>query len=112
MIDKTEFLKQYRDKSDTYPSGELLNAMLGTAARFVECESLEPRKPTTPLDAVWEVPMGWSDRFFDQAETIISKWSTTPTLSKVQAIILVLNYQANRSSKSSASWQIGGLVRK
>ncbi|KAI8881402.1 hypothetical protein K501DRAFT_334749 [Backusella circina FSU 941] len=110
LIDKSEFLKQYRNKADTYPPGELLNAMLGAAARFVECESLEPRKSTTPLDAIWEVPMGWSDRFFDQAETIISKWSTTPTLSKVQAIILVLNYQANRSSKSSASWQIGGLA--
>ncbi|CAO3624712.1 unnamed protein product [Mucor hiemalis] len=109
VIDKTEFLKQYRDRIETYPSGELLNAMFGAAARFVECESLEPeRKRALPADAVWDVPVGWSNHFFDQAEYIISKWSNAQTVSNVQAIILILNHRGDRDSKSSACWQLGG----
>jgi hypothetical protein len=111
VINKTEFLKQYRDRVETYPSGELLNAMFGAAARFVECESAEvERKRNLPSDAIWDVPLGWSNKFFDQAEYIISKWPTNPTISNVQAIILILNHRGDRDSKSSASWQLGGFV--
>jgi hypothetical protein len=111
IINKTEFLKQYRDQIGTYPSGELLNAMFGAAARFVECERLDPeRMKNIADDAVWDIHVGWSDHFFDQADFIISKWSTTPTLSKVQAIILILNHRGNRDSRSSACWQMGGFV--
>ncbi|KAL9560117.1 hypothetical protein MBANPS3_000081 [Mucor bainieri] len=111
VIDKTEFIKQYRDRVDSYPSGELLNAMFGAAARFVECESVEPeRKRTLPSDAVWDVPVGWSNKFFDQAEYIISKWPTNPTISNVQAITLILNHRGDRDSKSSACWQLGGFA--
>ncbi|OAD08807.1 fungal-specific transcription factor [Mucor lusitanicus CBS 277.49] len=111
VIDKTEFIKQYRDRVETYPSGELLNAMFGAAARFVECESVEPeRKRALPSDAVWDVPVGWSNKFFDQAEYIISKWPTNPTISNVQAIILILNHRGDRDSKSSACWQLGGFA--
>ncbi|KAI8083916.1 fungal-specific transcription factor domain-containing protein [Thamnidium elegans] len=109
VIDKTEFLKQYRDRVETYPSGELLNAMFGAAARFVECESLEPeRKRCLPSDAVWDIPVGWSNHFFDQAEYIITTWSSSQTVSNVQAIILILNHRGDRESKSSACWQLGG----
>jgi hypothetical protein len=112
VIDKTEFLKQYRDRINCYPSGELLNAMFGAAARFVECESLEPeRKRALPADAIWDVPVGWSNKFFDQAEYIISKWSNAQTMSNVQAIILILNHRGDRDSKSSACWQMGGYVK-
>lgn len=111
VIDKTEFIKQYRDRVETYPSGELLNAMFGAAARFVECESAEPEKKRhLPSDAIWDVPVGWSNKFFDQAEYIISKWPTNPTISNVQAIILILNHRGDRDSKSSACWQLGGFV--
>ncbi|GAN05102.1 hypothetical protein MAM1_0082c04571 [Mucor ambiguus] len=111
VIDKTEFIKQYRDRVETYPSGELLNAMFGAAARFVECESVEPeRKRALPSDAVWDVPVGWSNKFFDQAEYIISKWPTNPTISNVQAIILILNHRGDRDTKSSACWQLGGFA--
>ncbi|KAI7892739.1 fungal-specific transcription factor domain-containing protein [Mucor mucedo] len=109
VINKTEFLKQYRDRVDTYPPGELLNAMFGAAARFVECESLEPhRKKKLPADAIWDVPVGWSNHFFDQAEYIISKWSNLQTVTNVQAIIIILNHRGDRDSKSSACWQLGG----
>jgi hypothetical protein len=87
--------------------------MFGAAARFVECESLEPaRKKKLPSDAVWDVPVGWSNKFFDQAEFIISEWSTTPTVSNVQAIILILNHRGDRDAKSSACWQLGGFVSR
>ncbi|KAF7731733.1 Transcriptional activator of fatty acid utilization [Apophysomyces ossiformis] len=113
VINKVEFLKQYRDLINTYPSGELLNAMFGAAARFVECESLQPeRKHHLPPDAVWDLPVGWSDHFFDQAQFIISKWTANPTISKVQAIVLVHNHRGNLDSKSSACWLVGGFAMR
>ncbi|CAO3617731.1 unnamed protein product [Cunninghamella echinulata] len=111
VINKIEFLKQYRNQAETYPSAELLNAMFGAAARFVECEHLEPTHlKTVPFDAVWDLPMGWSDHFFDQAQDIISRWTANPTDSKIQAIILIQNHRGNLDSKSSACWLMGGFA--
>ncbi|KAL0075555.1 fungal-specific transcription factor domain-containing protein [Phycomyces blakesleeanus] len=111
VVNKPEFLKQYRDQADTYPSAELLNAMLGAAARFVECESHSQRsKVYRPPDTAWDVPLGWSDQFFDKAQALISASAAHPTLSKVQAVILIHNHSGNMDSKSSACWLMGGLA--
>ncbi|KAI7892918.1 fungal-specific transcription factor domain-containing protein [Mucor mucedo] len=111
VVNKTRFLQQYRDLADTYPPSDLLNAMFGAAARFVECEALiQKSKANRPPDAVWDVPVGWSDQFFDQAQTIITTSSATPTMSKVQSIILIHNHSGNLDSKSSACWLLGGLA--
>ncbi|KAI8089729.1 fungal-specific transcription factor domain-containing protein [Halteromyces radiatus] len=111
VINKIEFLKQYRDQTETYPSGELLNAMFGAAARFVECEYLEPdRLKKVPKDTIWDVPMGWSDHFFNQAQDIVSRWTVNPTSSKIQAIVLIHNHRGNLDSKSSACWLMGGFA--
>ncbi|CAO0799435.1 unnamed protein product [Mucor circinelloides] len=111
VVNKTRFLQQYRDQADTYPPADLLNAMFGAAARFVECEALiQKSKPNRPPDVVWDVPLGWSDQFFDQAQTIITTSAATPTISKVQAIILIHNHSGNLDSKSSACWLLGGLA--
>ncbi|KAI7904471.1 fungal-specific transcription factor domain-containing protein [Cokeromyces recurvatus] len=112
VVNKTSFLKQYRDQADTYPPSDLLNAMFGAAARFVECEALiKKSKPTPPPpDTFWDIPLGWSDQFFEQAETIITTSAVTPTISKVQAIILIHNHSSNLDSKSSACWLLGGLA--
>ncbi|KAI8370961.1 fungal-specific transcription factor domain-containing protein [Blakeslea trispora] len=111
VVNKTRFLKQYRDQADTYPPSDLLNAMLGAAARFVECEALLNRsKSNRPPDAIWDVPVGWSDQFFEQAQTIITNSAATPTISKVQSIILIHNHSGNLDSKSSACWLLGGLA--
>ncbi|KAG0174305.1 hypothetical protein DFQ28_006780 [Apophysomyces sp. BC1034] len=87
--------------------------MFGAAARFVECESLQSeRKHNIPPDAVWDLPIGWSDHFFDQAQSIISKWTVNPTISKIQAIVLVHNQRGNLDSKSSACWLVGGFAMR
>ncbi|KAI8641226.1 fungal-specific transcription factor domain-containing protein [Parasitella parasitica] len=111
VVNKTRFLLQYRDQADTYPPADLLNAMFGAAARFVECEALiQKSKSNQPPDVVWDVPLGWSDQFFDQAQGIITTSAATPTISKVQAIILIHNHSGNLDSKSSACWLLGGLA--
>ncbi|GAA5810491.1 hypothetical protein MFLAVUS_003913 [Mucor flavus] len=111
VVNKTRFLQQYRDQADTYPPSDLLNAMFGSAARFVECEALiQKTKGNRSADAVWDVPLGWSDQFFDQAQTIVTTSAATPTLSKVQSIILIHNHSGNLDSKSSACWLLGGLA--
>lgn len=85
--------------------------MFGAAARFVECESLEPeRKRRLPPDARWDLPVGWSDHFFDQAQNIINGDINQPTMSRIQAIVLTHNQRGNVDSKSSACWLMGGLV--
>ncbi|KAI8979718.1 fungal-specific transcription factor domain-containing protein [Mycotypha africana] len=109
VVNKTRFLQQYRDKADTYPPSDLLNAMFGAAARFVECEALTQKSKSNRLpDSVWDVPIGWSDQFFEQAQMIISHSASTPTISKVQATILIHNHSGNLDSKSSACWLLGG----
>lgn len=85
--------------------------MFGAAARFAECEQLDPeRLKNIPPDARWDVPVGWSDHFFDQAQNIITKSANHPTISKIQAIVLTHNQRGDIDSKSSACWLMGGLV--
>ncbi|KAI8880203.1 hypothetical protein K501DRAFT_275782 [Backusella circina FSU 941] len=111
VVNKTRFLQQYRDQADSYPPSDLLNAMFGAAARFIECESLRQKnKSNKPPDEVWEVPEGWSDHFFDQAQLIITSSAAIATISKVQSIILIHNHSGNLDSKSSACWLLGGLA--
>jgi hypothetical protein len=111
VVNKTRFLQQYRDQADSYPPSDLLNAMFGAAARFIECESSRQKnKANKPPDAVWDVPDGWSDHFFDQAQLIITSSAAIATISKVQSIILIHNHSGNLDSKSSACWLLGGLA--
>ncbi|KAI8339411.1 fungal-specific transcription factor domain-containing protein [Chlamydoabsidia padenii] len=111
VVNKTTFLKQYRDQCDSYPSPDLLNAMFGAAARFVECESqYRDYNQFQPPDMVWDVPLGWSDHFFEQSQAFVTQSSSLATLSKVQSIILIHNHSGNLDSKSSACWLLGGLA--
>lgn len=112
IVDKHGFLKQFRGHTDAYPPAELLNAMLGAAARFVECENLEPeRKKHLPRDAHWDLPLGWSDHFFDKAHQLVDVTRKRSTLSMIQALILIQNQRGHVDSKSSACWLMGCRVR-
>ncbi|RCH85518.1 Fungal specific transcription factor, partial [Rhizopus azygosporus] len=111
VVDKTEFIDQYRGRMNAFPSGDLLNAMLGAAARFVEHQKAGYEgQRKLPSDVMLDVPIGWSNSFFDRAEHLLLNWSTTPTLSKIQTILLVLNTRPDRNIKSSESWQMGGFA--
>lgn len=57
-----EFLRQYRDQADNFPAAELMNAMFGAAARFVEYEAQHSDAMVKP-ETRWDVPSGWSDHF-------------------------------------------------
>ncbi|ORE11312.1 hypothetical protein BCV72DRAFT_198002 [Rhizopus microsporus var. microsporus] len=96
---------------DAFPSGDLLNAMFGAAARFVEHQrtGYEGQREL-PSDVMLDVSIGWSNSFFDRAEHLLLNWSTTPTLSKIQTILLILNTRPDRNIKSSDSWQMGGFA--
>ncbi|KAG1453307.1 hypothetical protein G6F56_007608 [Rhizopus delemar] len=108
VVNKARFLKQYRDQAETYPPPDLLNAMLGAAGRFAECDSLDDPSSRSS-DGTWEVPLGWSDIFFEQSEKYITQSTSAPTISKVQSIILIHNHRGNIDSKSSACWMLGGV---
>ncbi|KAI9314766.1 fungal-specific transcription factor domain-containing protein [Dichotomocladium elegans] len=85
--------------------------MFGAAARFAECESLdEERRRRIPPDARWDLVPGWSDQFFERALRIISDSVNQPTLSNVQASVLIQNHRANVDSKSSETWLLGSLA--
>ncbi|ORY97249.1 fungal-specific transcription factor domain-domain-containing protein [Syncephalastrum racemosum] len=108
IVDKHGFLKQFRGHGDAYPPAALLNAMLGAAARFVECENLEPeRKKHLPRDAQWDLPLGWSDHFFDKAHQLVDDTGNRSTLPTIQARVLIQNQRGHVDSKSSACWLMG-----
>ncbi|KAI8975002.1 fungal-specific transcription factor domain-containing protein [Pilobolus umbonatus] len=110
VINKSRFLQQYRDQSDSYPPAELLNAMFGAAARYVESDALTEKSNSNTTNTICDVPAGWSDEFFGQAKNIILKSSMNPTLSKVQSIILIHNHSGSLDSKSSGCWLLIGLA--
>ncbi|KAG1241395.1 hypothetical protein G6F68_016763 [Rhizopus microsporus] len=83
--------------------------MFGAAARFVEHENLEAKgKPTSCVS--WDVPVGWANGFFDRAEYLLNTMSSVPTLSKIQAILLILHHRTDMNVKCSEAWQMAGLV--
>ncbi|KAI7865279.1 fungal-specific transcription factor domain-containing protein [Spinellus fusiger] len=121
VVDKAKFLRQYRNQEKDFPCADVLNAMLGAAARFVESEAqIQKNNSTTTSstttnskssEAAWDVPIGWSDQFFDKARSLVSSSASYPNLSKVQAAILIHNHSGNIDSKSSACWIMGGLAQ-
>ncbi|KAI7882626.1 hypothetical protein K492DRAFT_176123 [Lichtheimia hyalospora FSU 10163] len=109
VVDKVEFLRQYRDQADNFPAAELMNAMFGAAARFVEYETQHSETMVKP-EARWDVPSGWSDHFFDQVESFLRNNPGNSSLSTAQAMILLINTTSKMTAKSSASWLMNGLV--
>lgn len=83
--------------------------MFGAAARFVEHESLEAKGKLTSCVS-WDVPVGWANGFFDRAEYLLNTMSSVPTLSKIQAILLILHHRTDMNVKCSEAWQMAGLV--
>lgn len=104
-----EFLRQYRDQADNFPAAELMNAMFGAAARFVEYEAQHSDTMVKP-ETRWDVPSGWSDHFFDQVESFLRTNPGNSSLSTAQAMILLINTTSKMTAKSSASWLMNGLV--
>ncbi|KAI9310661.1 fungal-specific transcription factor domain-containing protein [Dichotomocladium elegans] len=113
VIDKREFLRQYRDHLPVYPQPVLLLAMFGAAARFAELESHDPQKLQGPSYnySHLDVPTGWSDQFFEKALKYILDEVNQPTLGKMQALALIQNQRTNIDSQSSAAFLMSGFAQ-
>ncbi|KAF7727022.1 hypothetical protein EC973_008136 [Apophysomyces ossiformis] len=102
VINKTLFLKQYREEVDGYPSPPLLNAMYGAAVRYIEtCQSFGDEI----LDYKWKIPAGWSESFFDNV-MIFFQHQRSPSISSVQALVIFQNHRASIDEKVASGWLI------
>ncbi|KAI8139346.1 fungal-specific transcription factor domain-containing protein [Fennellomyces sp. T-0311] len=110
VVDKAEFLRQYRDQADTYPSADLLNAMFGAAARFVEAESRRQKHTNAYPDLQCEAPKDWHLQFFDQAHAILTINPPKASISIVQATVIIHNTSGNVTSAKSEGWLISGIA--
>ncbi|KAJ8656709.1 hypothetical protein O0I10_007556 [Lichtheimia ornata] len=112
VVNKTEFLKQYRDQADTYPSADLLNAMFGAASRYLVCESKRQRSKGryVPPDVSWDVPSQWCYQFFEQASSAVTNSAWSSSISKVQAMLLLHNTSSHINAKESTAWILNGLA--
>ncbi|KAI7878527.1 hypothetical protein K492DRAFT_238527 [Lichtheimia hyalospora FSU 10163] len=112
VVNKIEFLKQYRDQADTYPSADLLNAMFGAAARYLVCESKRQRSKGrhVPPDVSWDVPREWCRQFFEQASNAVTNSTWSSSISKVQAMLLLHNTSSHINAKESTAWILNGLA--
>ncbi|KAI9244705.1 fungal-specific transcription factor domain-containing protein [Phascolomyces articulosus] len=109
VINKGEFLRQYRDQADTYPSAELLNAMFGAAARFIEIESRKQESSNAyPELHCCEAPENWHIRFFEQAHAIATINPPRSSVSTVQTTVIIYNTSGNVSSSESEGWLMSG----
>ncbi|KAI9319256.1 fungal-specific transcription factor domain-containing protein [Dichotomocladium elegans] len=110
IINKTEFLRQYRDQANSYPPIILLNTMFGAAARFIAVESMKHQQHDrfVPPDLAWDGAREWANRFFDQAFGYMSSTSCGSSISKVQAIILIHNTNSNISNQEATAWNLNG----
>ncbi|KAG2221686.1 hypothetical protein INT45_002724 [Circinella minor] len=108
VINKTEFLRQYRDQADTYPSAELLNAMFGAAARFLEVGSQKKKSTAGFPDLQWEAPANWHIRFFEQSHALVTVNPPKSSVSTVQTSIIIYNTSGNVSSSESEGWIMSG----
>lgn len=112
VVNKTEFLKQYRDQADTYPSADLLNAMFGAAARYLVCESKRQRSKAryVPPDVSWDVSPEWCYQFFEQASNAVTSSAWSSSISRVQSMLLLHNTSTHINAKESTAWILNGLV--
>jgi hypothetical protein len=110
VINKTEFLEEYRGIRSSYPAGYLLNAVYGAAVRYVEnC------KKFNDLDSiddggVWDFPEDFSENLFEII-IIYLKGKYIPRISTVQSIIIAHNHSANVDNWTS-SWLLNCAVSK
>jgi hypothetical protein len=109
VINKIEFLQEYREISSSFPSGPLLNAVYGASVRYIEnCKrfgdsaALDDGEP-------WEFPDNLAPMLF-QNLIIFVKGKYAPCLSTIQAIVIAHNHSANVESWTSG-WLLNCIVR-
>ncbi|KAG2234509.1 hypothetical protein INT48_007322 [Thamnidium elegans] len=100
VINKTEFLEEYRGIRPCYPSGAILNAIFGASVRYIDnCKKFGD---SDRLDdgRTWDFPEKLSEMLF-QNLIIFIKGKYVPSLATIQAIVIAHNHSANVESWSS-----------
>lgn len=109
VINKTEFLEEYRGIRPCYPSGAILNAIFGASVRYIDnCKKFAD---SDRLDdgKTWDFHEKLSEMLF-QNLIIFIKGKYVPSLATIQAIVIAHNHSANVESWSSG-WLLNCVVR-
>ncbi|CAO3618900.1 unnamed protein product [Cunninghamella blakesleeana] len=105
VVDKSEFLRQYRQQVDRLPSPPLLCAMYGSATRFIECckairnQDLTANRLNAPTSDIW----------FSQHMSYV-KCSFDPSLPIIQSILITMHHYAGSEKKWSDAWLLNSVA--
>lgn len=105
VVNKSEFLRQYRQQIDKLPSPPLLCAMYGSATRFIECckairnQDLTASRLHAPSSDIW----------FSQHMSYV-KCSFDPSLPIIQSILITMHHYAGSEKKWSDAWLLNSVV--
>ncbi|KAI7899467.1 fungal-specific transcription factor domain-containing protein [Cokeromyces recurvatus] len=97
IVNKKEFLEEYRGIRVTFPAGPILNAIYGASIRYIEnCQKFNG---TESLDNgyPWDLPKNSVDKLFKNLFSFL-KLKYVPRLSSIQAAIITHSYYANVDS--------------
>ncbi|KAI9483643.1 MAG: fungal-specific transcription factor domain-containing protein [Benjaminiella poitrasii] len=109
VVNKKLFLKQYRGEIGEYPSAPLLNAIYGSAVRYIETCKLFGDE--VPLEHQVEIKDGWSEKLFENIIHYV-KDRYNPCISTVQAIVITQNHRASLDEKIASGWLLSSAATR
>ncbi|CAO3627843.1 unnamed protein product [Cunninghamella echinulata] len=105
VVNKSEFLQQYRQQVGKLPSPPLLCAMYGTATRFIEC-----CKAIRNQDLITGHVQGHSSEVWFNQHMSYVKCSFDPSLPIIQSILITMHYHAGSEKKWSNAWMLNSVA--
>ncbi|KAI9265939.1 fungal-specific transcription factor domain-containing protein [Sporodiniella umbellata] len=101
VINKSLFLKQYREKISELPSAPLLNAIYGAAIRYIETCNIFGDKVEGCHQI--EVENGRSEQLFENVVHFVKR-QYNPSISTIQALAISNTHRASLDEKVASTW--------
>ncbi|KAI9313937.1 fungal-specific transcription factor domain-containing protein [Dichotomocladium elegans] len=111
IVNKVLFLKQYRRELGDYPAAPLLNAMYGSAARYIENCKIFGDKVLPDDTEDWDNKEGWSESLFDNLLAHV-RGRYSPCVATIQALVLGQYHRASLDEKMASGWLLNSAATR
>ncbi|KAI7870988.1 fungal-specific transcription factor domain-containing protein [Spinellus fusiger] len=110
VVNKQLFLQQYRGQTHGYPYPPLLNSIFGAAIRYIETCKLFGDKTPPEYGEDRNIPEGSSESVFENL-IIYFKGKYQPSLSTIQALVIVHNHYSSLDEKVRGGWLLSSTAQ-